>query len=220
MGPALHGGEMNARSLGYRICAPVEGLERRHWPTRVSGHRPQHGKGQVEAYAPVIDNEGRDAEIRRHLKSRPGISIQAKVAFSLVVVGNTSYLQIRFNLSEVRLQKDPRLWYFFAFYDSTELRLHDPTFLIPSQTFHVMGRYGKVRKGQIRFLLRANLSPESRDQWRPYRVAPRDLGKRLLAIVDDTPLTASGRNMPLPPEGIWLCRARPRMATAGRRRAA
>jgi hypothetical protein len=40
------------------------------------------GKGQVEIYTPAIDNEGRDAEIRRHLKPAPAVGIQIKITFS------------------------------------------------------------------------------------------------------------------------------------------
>jgi hypothetical protein len=56
------------------------------------------GKGHVEVYTPAIDNEGRDAEIRRHLKPSPSIGIQVKVAFGTVTLGRTRYLDIRFGL--------------------------------------------------------------------------------------------------------------------------
>jgi hypothetical protein len=173
------------------------------------------GKGQVELYSPAADNEGRDAEVRRHLKPAPAISIQIKVAFSRVISDGRRYLWLRFELLENRIQNDPRLWYFCAFFDAGELRLHDPVFLIPSHVFHKLGRGGKRGK-RIRFELVASLEPGSHDQWTPYRVALKDLGKRLLEIIDEAPLTASSRSIKLPPGSISIGRARRRSVGAGR----
>jgi hypothetical protein len=102
------------------------------------------GKGQVEAYTPAVDNEGRDAEIRRHLKSTPAISVQVKVSLSTQTLREVrgKYLSLRFSTVENRVQNDPRLWYFFAFYDPRELRLHDPCFLITARVFHRIGKSG------------------------------------------------------------------------------
>jgi hypothetical protein len=174
------------------------------------------GNGLVEAYSPVADNEGRDAEIRKHLKPAPAISIQVKVAFYTTMNTLTAkYLNIRFALLESRLENDPRLWYFFACYDLRELRLRDPVFLIPARVFHKMGRGGK-QGDRIWFSFLASLAPGSRDRWRPYRVAPSDLGKRLLKIIDEAPLSASSRPIKLPPDAISLGRAKRRSASAGR----
>ena len=168
------------------------------------------GKGQVEAYSPAVDNEGRDAEIRRHLKPALGISIQVKVTFSAIVEGGTAkYLSQRFALPKNRVQNDPRLWYFFAYYDANQLRLQDPTFLVPSHVFHKMGRSG-YRKGGISFVIVASLAAESRDRWTPYRVAPKDLGKRLLEIVDETGRKPTRFVPQLLDDGVWLGRAVPR----------
>ena len=178
------------------------------------------GKGQVEVYAPAADNEGRDAEIRRNLKATPAISIQVKVTFYTIMESRTAkYLNVRFAIMEDRVQNDPRLWYFFAYYDVRELRLYDPAFLVPSHVFHKMGRTGK-RGGRISFSLQANLSLESRDRWSPYRVAPIDLGKRLLEIIDEAPLTASSRAVKLPPDSVWIGRAKRPTTRSKRVRAA
>lgn len=168
------------------------------------------GKGQVEVYSPAADNEGRDAEVRRHLKPAPGISIQVKVGFSSISEGGRAkYLAVRFELREDRVQEDPRLWYFFAYYDQRELRFHDPVFLIPSHVFNVIGRQA-VSKGKVWFEITANLGPASHDRWTPFRVAPKDLGERLLDIVDKTGLTATSVPAHLPADAVWLGRATPR----------
>src|SRR5258708_38549680 len=150
------------------------------------------GNGQVEAYTPAADNEGRDAEIRRHLKSLPGIGIQVKVTFFTIREGRARgpYLTLRFAIAKAHVQADPRLWYFFAYYDLKELRLHDPVFLIPSQVFQRMGRRSLVN-GKVWFTITASLAPGSHDRWTPFRVARKDLGKRLLEIVDKAAFAAS-----------------------------
>lgn len=174
------------------------------------------GNGQLEVYSPAVDNEGRDAEIRRHLKRASALGIQVKVAFyTFKETHRAKYLDIRFDTLESRVQNDPRLWYFFAYYDVHELRFHDPVFLIPSHVFHKLGRTGK-RAGRISFSFQANLGPKSRDRWTPYRVAPIELGKRLLQIIDQAPLTAKSGSIVLPSNAVLLGRSR---VMAGSRRA-
>jgi hypothetical protein len=166
------------------------------------------GKGQVEAYTPAADNEGRDAEIRRHMKRTPGIGIQIKVAFETQrrTGHKQRYLEIRFKLPEDRVQNDPRLWYFLALYERSQLGLVDPVFLIPSHVFHKAARKGSW-KGKVEFVMLASLGPEAHDRWSPYRVALADLGKHLLEIVDEMGLTAS-RDLPeVPVDAVWLSRA-------------
>ena len=175
------------------------------------------GGGQVEAYTPVADNEGRDSQIRRHLKPTPGISVQIKVAFYLTDKNRRGKrLSIVVNLPQKRVQNDPRFWYFLGFYDTRELRLHNPVFLVPSDVFHKKARRQTISKGRIWFAFSANLDSESHDMWSRYRVAPKHLGKRLLEIVDEAPLMASGHEKPLPAGGIWVARAGRRRAVAAR----
>jgi hypothetical protein len=178
------------------------------------------GKGQVEVYTPAIDNEGRDAEIRRHLKRAPAIGIQIKVSFYTTMDTRTAkYFTLRFSLLEDRVQNDPRLWYFFAYFDVRELRFHGPVFLIPAHVFHKMGRTGKQGR-RIVFTLLANLAPDSHDRWSPYRVASKDLGKRLLEIIDEAPLTVSSHVSKLPSGSVLLGRAQRPMTSSLRSRAA
>jgi hypothetical protein len=167
------------------------------------------GNGELEAYSPAADNEGRDVEVRRHLKPALAIGIQEKVSFETFHSGTRSramYIGSRFSIVEDRVQNDPRLWYFFALWSSDELGLHDPCFLVPAPVFHAMGRTGK-RNGRIYFLMMASLSPDSHDRWYPFRVAPKDLGPRLLEIVDKTGLMASSLLPDLPVEAMLVGRA-------------
>ena len=179
------------------------------------------GNGEVEVYAPVADNEGRDAEVRRHLKSMPGISVQVKVAFSISRYGGSQseYLKILFELPKDRVQNDPRLWYFFGVYDLKELRFHGPVFLVPAGVFHKIGRDGKPSNGHIWFAITANLHPKSRDMWSRYRVAPADLGKSLLSIVDRARISRTGRRLQPRSDAVWLGRAMPGRGKEGLRAA-
>jgi hypothetical protein len=176
------------------------------------------GKGQLEAYSPAADNEGRDAEIRRHLKPMLAIGIQEKVTFDVFHSNARSramYIETRFSTVEERVQNDPRLWYFFALWGNDELRLHDPCFLVPAHVFHALGRTGKA-DGRIYFLMVASLSPDSHDRWTPFRVAPKDLGPRLLEIVDKTGLTATRLLPHLPAGALLVGRAKPQGMTSPR----
>lgn len=166
------------------------------------------GRGQVEVYTPAADNEGRDAEVRRHLKPTGPIGIQVKVALSKTSngAGRNNYLGLRFRLRKQRIQNDPRLWYFFAVYDALQLRFDEPTFLVPSRMFHKLARQ-ETSGGLVWFRMTANLAPGSHDEWTPYRVASRDLGRRLLQIVDEAGLTTADRPRLLPHDAVWLGRA-------------
>src|SRR2546425_1082891 len=87
------------------------------------------GRGLLEVYTPAADNEGRDAEVRRHLKRAAGIGIQVKVAFGqsrTVKGGRRTYLALTFVVPKKNVTNDPRLWYFLALYDPRQLRFHDP----------------------------------------------------------------------------------------------
>lgn len=169
------------------------------------------GNGQVEVYTPAADNEGRDAEIRRHLKSSPGIGIQVKVSFITIREGHARgpYLTIRFELALAHLHADPRLWYFFGYYDRKELRFKGPVFLIPAAVVHRMARR-RLSGGKVSFSVTASLAPTSHDRWSPFRLASKDLGKRLLEIVDKTGLMAISVMSNLPEDSVLVGRAKPR----------
>jgi hypothetical protein len=179
------------------------------------------GRGKVEAYVPVADNERRDAEVRRHLASLPGIMIQIKVAFAATFYGaaGKKYLRIVFSVRDKRLESDARFWYFFGLFDAVKLGLHDPCFLIPSEVFHKIGRDGRPSKGLHWFSITGSLEPGAHDKWTPFRVAPRDLGKRLLEVVDDLPLTAAGKDLSFPAGTIWLGRSNARARRQAKRAA-
>src|SRR2546423_6230180 len=171
---------MNARSPSYRTVPLSTTQKGAIGQFAFLATALSTGKGELEVYSPAADNEGRDAEIRRHLKPALAVGIQEKISFETYNNGTGSrarYIATRFSIAEDRLQNDPRLWYFSALWGTDELRLDDPCFLVPAHVFHVMARTGK-RDGRIHFLMMASLSPDSHDCWSPFRVAPKDLGPR------------------------------------------
>jgi len=108
------------------------------------------GRGQVEIYTPAADNEGRDAEVRRHLKRAAAIGIQIKVAFEIFRVnqrGRRTYLSLRFVIPERRISRDPRLWYFLAVYDVNQNAAPRPRVL---DTRRCPAQIGTAREGQTR----------------------------------------------------------------------
>jgi hypothetical protein len=176
------------------------------------------GKGMVEVYTPAVDNEGRDAEIRKQ-PALP-IGVQVKVSFFTTLrKRGAQYLNIRFSLLESRIQNDPRLWYLFAYYDERELRFYGPTFLIPSHVVHKICRKGKINQ-RVYFSFMASLGPSSHDRWSQYRVAPGDLGIRLLEVMDQAPLTTSSRASQFPAADVSLMRARRSIGISRPKRAA
>jgi len=178
------------------------------------------GRGQIEVYTPAADNEGRDAEVRRHLRRAAGVGIQIKISFGMSAAGGRqSYLTVSFSIPKKRVRNDPRLWYFLGVYDSRQLRLHDVAFLIPSAVMHRLARSGKTSRG-IHFEVVANLNPKSRDQWSPYRVLVNQLGKRLLEIIDEAPLTATVSASKLPSDSVLVGRVRRLKRSARLKRAA
>jgi hypothetical protein len=166
------------------------------------------GRGQLEAYTPAADNEGRDVEVRRHLRSLAAIGVQIKVAFSLIGDNspNQTYLGIRFRIPKYKVQHDSRLVFFFAVYDRKRLGFYDPVFLVPAAAFYKLGRRG-VKDGQVWFEIMANLAPDSHDQWSPYRIALKDLGKRLLEMIDSQKLPAQKTARDLPQDAILVSRS-------------
>ena len=180
------------------------------------------GKGELEVYTPAADNEGRDAEVRRHLKFLSAIGIQIKIGFGLHrsgVHGRKTYLYLRFHLEAHRLQNDPRLWYFLAIFDASQLRFYDQVFLIPASVLYKMTKQGK-RGRLIYFKVQANVSASSHDRFTPYRLPLRELGNRLLEIIDEGGLTASLGLLPLAADMVVVGRKRGVTRLPRRRRAA
>jgi hypothetical protein len=164
------------------------------------------GNGQLEAYVPAADNEGRDAEVRRHLSRLAGIGIQVKMAFRAFTIHGCNFLSFRCGIERSRIQNDPRLWFLLGYYDSRRLGLHDPVYLVPASVFHRLARRRTKGGGRDILVVEVSLDPGSHDEWSLYRVVLKELGKRLLEIIDSQKLARLGRLEPLPSDTLLIGR--------------
>jgi len=176
------------------------------------------GKGQLEAYVPAADNEGRDAEVRRHLSRLGGIGIQIKVAFKTWRKPGRHYLEITIGVEQTRVQNDPRLWFLIGYYDVGCLGLHDPVCVVPASVLHMLVRR-HIRSRQKTVTFHVSLDPDARDEFSLYRVPLKDLGKRLLEIVDAQKLAPAAHFKAFPADTILVGR-RARQRTPKRLRPA
>src|SRR5207245_9690736 len=80
------------------------------------------------------------------------------------------------------------------------MRFHVPVFLVPSSVFHRKANPRKHRDVWY-FHFHASLDPKVRDAWYRYRVKTKDVGKRLLSIVEGPhpALPQRGREITQPP---------------------
>jgi len=139
--------------------------------------------GRLEASLPATDDERRDLEV--HLKGRfgPSLSFQVKSARRLLHRGHVEYLLIFMSVKPKRVISSPRFWYFFACLDFDEMALKDPVFIVPSRHVHRAAARGSPGR-LAHFLFQANMLPTSRDTWQPYQVAPTDVGRRVVKILN------------------------------------
>lgn len=151
--------------------------------------------GKLEAYMPVADEERRDFEVHIKGEYRPILAIQVKCATRLWCKSANAlpHLIISLRVPESSIRTDKLFWYFFAHLDVTGMGFSDPAFIVPSAEVHKHARIqGPLYGKWVVFDFVANMTPESRDRWLPYRIRTTDVGKRLLQILRD-PSTDSAK---------------------------
>jgi hypothetical protein len=86
-----------------------------------------------------------------------------------------------------RLVSDPLFWYAIMCLNLASLGYRDPLFLVNSEEMH---RHASPRLiGDIwHFEFFANMSPDSKDRWRPSQVTGKNLGQRVLQVLTEVPL--------------------------------
>ena len=178
------------------------------------------GNGEVECDNPQTDDEHRDIEThrRRHFL---GAALQVKTAWRIWTHRKSEIIQIPFSVHARRLVSDPRFYYLFGFFDRKTMTFRDPMFLVPSAVVH-QHAMPRLVAGRWRFTFQASLKPGARDRFSPYRVSRAQLGKALLAILDQLEQqtragqsgAASMKNLT---DVVWV---RPRRARQLKRKAA
>ncbi len=138
--------------------------------------------GDLELVTPMTDDERRDLEAHR----------RGQFASLVFQVKSTTYLEHRFKarhfsihflVERDRLIEHPRFWYLFAYLDLEAMAFGDPVFLAPSAEVHAHA-VPHLRKDIWNFSFEASLDRASRDRWQKYQVAPRDVGKKVLKVLE------------------------------------
>ena len=84
-----------------------------------------------------------------------------------------------------RLMTSPAFWYLFAVFGPGGKSFIDPMFLVPSEVVH--RRLHPARGGLVRFRRVFRLSPNSREPWSRFQVAPDDLGRKICEAIEGLP---------------------------------
>jgi hypothetical protein len=147
--------------------------------------------GEVECDNPQSDDEHRDAEThrRRHFLA---VALQIKTTWRVWTHRQSQVIQIPFTVHARRLVSDPRFYYLFGFFDRKTMTFRDPLFLVPSIVVHKHAM-PRLVDGRWRFTFQASLKPGARDFFSRYRVSKDEVGKVLLAIIDELERQSSAR---------------------------
>jgi len=122
------------------------------------------------------------------------------------------HLSMFFSVPKAKLVTHPNFWYFFGHFDINTLAYTEPLFIVPSTEVH---KHASPRLDGDRwtFNFSASLDPDSHDHWRPNRVRTREVGSRVLEILQSQ--KADAATAPLPAdlgavEGLVFVGHRPR----------
>ena len=160
--------------------------------------------GKLEISNPVSDDDRRDQEV--HVRGQFGLAaaLQIKTTGRVGIPGAPYRLAFAFNVRKERIVTHPLFWYLFAYLDPKTMAFGDPVFLVPSALVHTGLREAN---GKTYIDFSASMRPTSNDRWRPYRVHPANLGKRMLQILKTNGRLSQAKVALLPAPGsdlIWV----------------
>ncbi len=163
--------------------------------------------GDLEVARPLADDERRDLEAHRrgHFTS---LAFQVKSTTYLEHRYRARHFSVHILVERDRVINDPRFWYFFAYLDLAAMAFGDPVFLVPSAEVHTHA-VPHLRGNTWSFSFQASLASGARDRWKPYQVATKDVGRRVLKLLAGLPRTLPshrGAALPLtmPPNTLWV----------------
>jgi hypothetical protein len=158
--------------------------------------------GKLEVAAPYSDDDRRDQEIHARGQFGKALALQMKTTMRLFRHGATYRVSFVSRIRRERIVSNPLFWYLFAYLDPKTMAFGDPVFLVPSALVHASL---KRRQGTTYLAFHASMSPNSHDEWVPYRVHPADLGKRVLQILKTSGRLPTAGRIVLPggPDVIW-----------------
>lgn len=165
--------------------------------------------GAIECARPVTDVERRDLET--HIHGQFGRSLAFQVKCTTYINQRRHELSIHFRVPKGRVVSSPYFWYCFAYLDKESMAFGDPAFLVPSAEVHAHAA-PRLHGDVWEFAFTPNMKPTSRDRWRPYRCAPKDVGKRVLQVLRKMPAKPAASpeglgKLNLLPEVLWVLRA-------------
>lgn len=137
--------------------------------------------GQLVPERPLADDERRDFDIRIRRHFRQYLAVQEKTSLILRRYGRALVLQINFR-RRLPMDSDADYWYFFAHFNLITMTFSDPVFLVPSAFVHKHARKSK-RGGVLEIQFKASMEPDSRDRWVQFRLSIKDLGPRILELL-------------------------------------
>ena len=173
--------------------------------------------GALQVGRPLTHDERRDREIYRRGTIAAGLAVQVRIRMDALTARQTIWITV--TVARAHLRSSRRFWYFLGDFDRKAMRFHEPVFLVPSTVFHRRANPRQHRDVWY-FHFHASLDPKVRDAWYRYRVETKDVGKRLLSILERSPhptLPQRGREIMLPLEpaaGVLFVSRRPVQVTA------
>ena len=151
--------------------------------------------GMLEVTVPLTDDDRRDMEIHIRGKFVGSIALQAKSTMYVAHRFKAEQLSIFFSVPKDKLISHPNFYYFFGYFDLETMAFRDPVFLVPSIEVHKHAA-PHLDGERWTFNFSASLDPSSNDHWVPFRLATREVGNRILAILEKSPVESA----PLPAE--------------------
>jgi hypothetical protein len=139
--------------------------------------------GELELYLPVADDDHVDVAGGRR-GAVPRLAIQVKTALHLDRAGK---VEARATFTDGVPREHPAFLYAIVYIQAAEVRAF---WLVPSADFNRLAYRGRVGQG---LQLHAYVSPDGTDRFTPFRLEPRQLGPRLLEILDGLPETEPPR---------------------------
>jgi hypothetical protein len=151
--------------------------------------------GVLEVTLPLTDDDRRDMEIHIRGKFLGFIAFQVKSTTLLHHPYAANQLSIFFSVPKHKLISHPNFWYVFGYFDMAAMTFVDPIFIVPSTKVHQHAA-PHLEGDRWTFNFSASLEPDSKDQWVPDRVKIRDVGRRVLEILEKQGPSAEASALP------------------------
>lgn len=142
-------------------------------------------EGELELYKPLSDDDHTDISAGRRGKV-PALAIQVKTALDL---NSKGFAVARMYFSSPTPREHPAFVYAIVYVVDASIEVG---WLVPSADFNRLTYRGRGKGGkgiELQFFA----SPTRRDKWASFRMSRKELGPRLMAIVDSLPATRPPR---------------------------